>query len=69
MLTSFKNFSAREQEFLICKSNASFPGSRRPDQKGLLSKMTSQLFLTLAIPAVKIALHLKTTGEKFFLIS
>jgi len=60
MLTSFKNFSAREQELLSCKTNASFPGSRCPDQTAQLSKMISQLSLTLAIPAVNLTLQVKT---------
>jgi hypothetical protein len=60
ILTSFKNFSAREQELLSCKTNASFPGSRCPDQTAQLSKMISQLFLTLAIPSVNLTLQVKT---------
>ncbi len=60
ILTSFKNFSAREHELLSCKTNASFPGSRCPDQTAQLSKMISQLSLTLAIPAVNLTLQVKT---------
>jgi hypothetical protein len=60
ILTSFKNFSAREQELLSCKTNASFPASRCPDQTAQLSKMISQLSLTLAIPAVNLTLQVKT---------